>query len=156
LFILKLVSNAIYQCIWNASMELANKAGFFRQAFAARSTGLAPALFLAGLLAGCSHAPRKVTLPPSPPKPVAVTGISPCDAYLDSYLACHRAAGIYPPDALQAHYQAMRSSLLQDANDPRTRPYLANRCMGLAAQLSAALNGRSCNTPAPAASVSPH
>jgi hypothetical protein len=137
-------------------MALANKAGFFRQAFANRSNGLALALLSAGLLAGCSHAPRKVTLPPAPPKPAAITGISPCDAYLDSYLACHRAAGIYPPDALQAHYQAMRSSLLQDANDPRTRPYLANRCMGLQAQLSAALKGRSCNAPAPAGNASLH
>ena len=137
-------------------MELANKAGFFRQAFANRSIGLALALLVAGFLAGCSHAPRKVTLPPAPPKPVAITGIPPCDTYLDSYLACHRAAGIYPPGALEAHYQAMRSSLLQDANDPRTRPYLANRCIGLQAQLSAALNGRSCNAPAPAGNASAH
>ncbi|RDS80306.1 hypothetical protein [Dyella psychrodurans] len=124
-------------------MELANKAALFRQAPTTRLGCLALGL----LLAGCGHATRKVTLPPPPPpKPVAATGISPCDAYLDSYLACHRAAEIYTPDTLQAHYQAIRTGLLQDANDPRTRPYLANRCMGLQAQLSAALKGRSCNT----------
>lgn len=133
-------------------MEMANRLDFFRQAFTARSSGL----LLALLIAGCSHAPAKLTLPPAPPQPVAATGISPCDAYLDSYLACHRAAGIYPPDALQAHYQAMRSSLLQDANDPRTRPYLANRCMGLRDQLNVALHGRSCNAPAPVDKTSPH
>jgi hypothetical protein len=131
-------------------MELANRPNIFRQALATRSSYLALAL----LLAGCSHAARKVTLPSPPPAPT--TGISPCDAYLDSYLACHRAAGLYTPDTLQAHYQAMRSSLLQEANDPRTRPYLANRCMGLKAQLSAALNGRSCNTPTPGSKTTPH
>jgi hypothetical protein len=124
-------------------MELANKAGFFQQAHMARWGCLALGL----LLGGCSHATRKVTLPSTPPpQPVTVTGISSCDAYLGSYMACHRAAGIYTPDTLQAHYQAMRASLLQDANDPHTRPYLANRCMGLQAQLSAALKGRSCSS----------
>lgn len=134
-------------------MELANKAGFSRHAHWTRLSCLTLSL----LLTACSHATRKVTLPPAPPpKPVTVTGISPCDAYLDSYLACHRAAGIYTPDTLQTHYQAIRSGLLQDANDPRTRPYLANRCMGLQAQLSAALKGRSCNTQTVSGNAIPH
>ncbi|HTV84160.1 MAG TPA: hypothetical protein VME63_02075 [Dyella sp.] len=131
-------------------MDLAGRINIFQRAFATRSGCLALGL----LLAGCGHAVRKV--PPPPPQPVAITGISPCDAYLDSYLACHRAAGIFTPDTLQGHYQAMRSSLLQDASDPRTRPYLASRCLGLQAQLSAALNGRACNAPTPVGNPKPH
>jgi hypothetical protein len=126
-------------------MGLGNTAGFFRFADACRLGCLSLGLFLGG----CSHAVRKETPAPTPPsKPVAVIGIAPCDAYLDSYLACHRSAGIYASDALQAHYQTMRASLLQDASDPHVRPYLANRCMGLTQQLNVALKGRSCTAPA--------
>ena len=90
------------------------------------------------LLAACA------TPPPRPTAPVAVTGVASCDAYLSSYLACHRAAAIYPADQLQAHYQAMRDSLLQAAQDPRTRPYLDARCRLLSSQMSQVLQGRSC------------
>jgi hypothetical protein len=126
-------------------MELANEAGFFRRVRQARIAGFCFLAFSL-LLTGCGHATRKVTLPSAQSiQPAPITGISPCDVYLNNYLACHRTAGIYTPDTLQAHYQAMRASLVQDASDPRTRPYLANRCIGLQAQMSAALKGRSCS-----------
>jgi hypothetical protein len=125
-------------------MELGNTAGFFRFADACRLGCLAVGL----LLGGCSHAVRKEIPPPAPPaRQAPLIGIASCDAYLDSYVACHRTAGIYDPSTLQTHYQAMRASLLQDASDPHERPYLANRCIGLTQQLNAALKGRSCTTP---------
>jgi len=95
------------------------------------------------LVAGCGQGVRK-PLPTPPPQKVALTGIPACDSYLDSYLACHRAAGTYAADTLQTHYQAMRDTLSQEANDPAVRPYLANRCIGLAQQLQASLQGRAC------------
>jgi hypothetical protein len=42
----------------------------------------------------------------------------------------------------------MRLSLQQGAGDPRVRPYLANRCLGLTQQLQATLQGRSCTAQA--------
>lgn len=122
-------------------MERGNKAGFFHPAdirgFLALSIGL--------LLGGCSHAARKEAPPSTPPISKAATiGVPACDAYLSRYLACHRAAGIYPTDTLQIHYQAMLLSLQQSAGDPQVRLYLANRCSGLNQQLNAALQGRSC------------
>jgi hypothetical protein len=94
------------------------------------------------LLAGCA-----TTRPVRPAAPAAITGVASCDAYLSSYLACHRAAAIYPADRLQAHYQAMRNSLLQSAQNPQTRPYLDARCRLLASQVDQAMQGRSCGMP---------
>lgn len=82
------------------------------------------------------------------------TDIAACDDYLSSYLACHRAAAIYAPDQLQYRYQAMRTSLLRDSQNPDVRPQLAARCNSLATQLRQALHGKSCaESPAPASST---
>jgi len=84
------------------------------------------------------------------------TGIAACDDYLSSYMACHRAANIYAPDQIEGRYQAMRTSLLRDSQDPDIRPQLAARCNSLASQLRQALHGKSCAVePAAAASASP-
>lgn len=81
------------------------------------------------------------------------TGIAACDDYLSSYLACHRAAAIFPPSQLQARYEAMRINLLHDSMNPKIRPQLAARCNSLATQLRQALHGKSCDVnPAPTAS----
>lgn len=81
------------------------------------------------------------------------TGVSACDDYLASYVACHRAAAIYRPDEIQGRYEAMRTSLLRDSKDPDIRPNLAARCNSLASQLRQALHGKSCQaTPATAGS----
>lgn len=98
------------------------------------------------LLSGCGQGVRKPQ-PIVPPQKITLTGIPACDSYLNSYLACHRAAGTYPADSLQTHYQTMHDTLLQEASDPGVRPYLANRCMGLAQQLQESLQGRSCTAP---------
>ncbi|MEW9625297.1 hypothetical protein [Rhodanobacter geophilus] len=90
------------------------------------------------LLAGCATTrPNRPAAPPA--APAAITGIPACDAYLADYLAGHRAAAIFPADQLQAHYQAMRDSLLQAAHDPHTRPYLDARCRLLSSQLDQGL-----------------
>lgn len=73
------------------------------------------------------------------------TGIPACDDYLASYKGCHRAAGIYAPGQLDGRYQAMRTSLLRDSQDPDIRPQLTNRCNSLASQLRQALHGRACD-----------
>lgn len=81
------------------------------------------------------------------------TGIPACDDYLASYVACHRAAAIYKPDQIQGRYEAMRTSLLRDSQDPEIRPQLTARCNSLASQLRQALHGKSCEgVPASAAS----
>ena len=72
------------------------------------------------------------------------TGIPACDDYLASYVACHRAAAIYKPDQIQGRYEAMRTSLLRDSQDPEIRPQLTARCNSLASQLRQALHGKSC------------
>ena len=72
------------------------------------------------------------------------TGIPACDDYLSSYVACHRAAAIYKPDQIQGRYEAMRTSLLRDSQDPEIRPQLTARCNSLASQLRQALHGKSC------------
>jgi hypothetical protein len=72
------------------------------------------------------------------------TGIPACDDYLSSYLACHRAAKIYAPDQLQYRYEAMRTSLLRDSQNPDIRPQLGARCNSLANQLRQALHGKAC------------
>jgi hypothetical protein len=82
------------------------------------------------------------------------TGIPVCDDYLASYMACHRAAAIFSPDQLPTRYQAMRTSLLLDSENPDIRPQLAARCSSLASQLREALHGKSCaEGPAPASST---
>lgn len=78
------------------------------------------------------------------------TGVPACDDYLASYVACHRAAGIYKPDQIQDRYEAMRTSLLRDSQNPDIRPQLAARCNSLASQLRQALHGKACEG-APAA-----
>lgn len=72
------------------------------------------------------------------------TGVPACDDYLASYVACHRAAAIYKPDQIQGRYEAMRTSLLRDSQDPKIRPNLSARCNSLASQLREALHGKSC------------
>jgi hypothetical protein len=72
------------------------------------------------------------------------TGIAACEDYLASYKSCHLAAHIYAPAQLEGRYQAMRTSLLRDSQDPLIRPQLAARCTALATQLRQALHGRSC------------
>src|SRR5580658_2073633 len=59
------------------------------------------------------------------------TGIPACDDYLASYMACHRAAGIFTPDQLPLRYQEMRTNLLIDSENPDIRPQLAARCNSL-------------------------
>lgn len=82
------------------------------------------------------------------------TGIPACDDYLSSYMACHRAAGIFRPEDLPNRYQAMRTSLLLDSENPDIRPQLAARCNSLASTLREALHGKSCAAnPAPAGST---
>jgi len=82
------------------------------------------------------------------------TGIAACDDYLSSYIACHRAAAIYAPDQIEYRYEAMRTSLLRDSQNPDVRPQLAARCNSLATQLRQALHGKSCSeNPAPASST---
>lgn len=82
------------------------------------------------------------------------TGIPACDDYLSSYMACHRAAGVFTPSQLPERYQAMRVSLLRDSENPDIRPQLAARCNSLAASLREALHGKSCAVnPAPASST---
>ncbi|SEI47242.1 hypothetical protein [Frateuria terrea] len=85
------------------------------------------------------------------------TGIPACDDYLASYVACHRAAQIYRPDQVQGRYEAIRTSLLRDSQDPKIRPNLATRCNSLASQLRQALHGKSCDsTPAAPSSQAGH
>lgn len=82
------------------------------------------------------------------------TGIPACDDYLASYMACHRAAGIYTPSQLPERYQTMRTSLLLDSENPDIRPQLAARCNSLASALHDALHGKSCaESQAPASST---
>lgn len=84
------------------------------------------------------------------------TGIAACDDYLSSYLACHRAAGIYSPSQLPERYEAMRTSLLRDSLDPDIRPQLAARCNSLASTLRDALHGKACEPLPATASTAAH
>ncbi|GAB2558610.1 hypothetical protein [Rhodanobacter koreensis] len=83
------------------------------------------------------------------------TGIPACDDYLSSYMACHRAAGVFTPSQLPERYQAMRTSLLRDSENPDIRPQLAARCNSLAASLREALHGKSCAANPASASSTP-
>ena len=74
------------------------------------------------------------------------TGIAACDDYLSSYLACHRAAKIFAPDQLQDRYEAMRTNLLRDSQNPEIRPQLGERCNSLSRSLRQALHGKPCAT----------
>ncbi|WP_189339690.1 hypothetical protein [Rhodanobacter denitrificans] len=103
--------------------------------------------------AGTTHRKHAVTSssPADEARLPEQTGIPACDDYLSSYLACHRAAAIYAPGQLQSRYEAMRTSLLRDSQNPDIRPQLATRCYSLASQLREALHGKSCaENPAPA------
>jgi len=127
----------------------------------ASETGHAPAATSettpAGTAAGEEHAAHGNRATSNAPEHSAAlpenTGIPACDDYLASYVACHRAAAIYKPDQLQGRYEAMRTSLLRDSQDPATRQTLATRCNSLASQLRQALHGKSCDS-APAAASS--
>ena len=117
------------------------------------------ALLATGLsLAGCASKPQTRPGPAAgtpaaagetPPSSVQ-TGIAACDDYLANYLACHRAAAVFPPDQLEARYQSMRASLLQGAQDPKVRPLLGARCTAMAGQLSQMLHGKPCASVSPA------
>jgi len=100
------------------------------------------------LLAGCASQPGH-RMPPIAPghtasAPSPLTGIPACDAYLASYLACHRAAGTYPTGQLWSRYRSMRDTLLREAHDPVVRPYLGSRCASMSDNLRSSLHGRSC------------
>jgi hypothetical protein len=101
--------------------------------------------------------PRNDTgTPPSeqlPPAPNGMVGVASCDQYLSTYKACHRAAGIFAPDQVEARYELMRNSLLRDARDPLKHVTLDRRCRALSSQLQEALHGKSCNA-APISAVS--
>ncbi|MDR3445704.1 MULTISPECIES: hypothetical protein [unclassified Dyella] len=100
---------------------------------------------------------RTGTVTTSSGKPLpSSTGIPACDDYLASYVSCHAAAGVYPPDQIQGRYEDMRTSLLQDSVDPNARPQLGARCSALAKQLRATLQGKSCAPTSPAGSSSAH
>jgi hypothetical protein len=110
------------------------------------------ALFIGAVsLAGCASnpanhaAPAGNTAAASGAQPAPI-GIPSCDAYLASYVACHRAAAIFPPDQIETHYQDMRASLLHDSLDPSVRPQLGARCTALSQQLKQVLHGQSCAT----------
>lgn len=83
------------------------------------------------------------------------TGIQACDDYLASYMACHRAAGIFPPAQLPERYEAMRSGLLRDSMNPDIRPQLAARCNSLASDLRTSLHGKACDMSPASASTAP-
>ena len=136
------------------------------------------------LLAGCAHQPTTQNTPKTAASPATAaagsrtayphhpaasqghitvqgvelpdhTGIPACDDYLSSYLACHRAAAIFPPDQLEYRYQQMRTNLLIDSQNPDIRPQLAARCNSLAASLRDALHGKSCAVNPASASSAP-
>ncbi|WP_286042555.1 hypothetical protein [Rhodanobacter thiooxydans] len=123
----------------------------------ATSTTTAPPASTTKAASSPTHRERAASTrsrPAAEPELSENTGIAACDDYLSSYLACHRAAAIFPPDQLQSRYEAMRSSLLRDAKNPEIRPQLAARCNSLANQLREALHGKSCAAnPAPASST---
>lgn len=128
--------------------------------------------FCAVLLAGCASPPHRMPAPRAmtnaaprpqaapvtptnetgtapdeelPPAPDGMVGVASCDQYLSTYKACHRAAGIFAPGQIDAHYELMRGALLRDARDPVKRATLDQRCRALSSQLQQALHGKSCN-----------
>jgi hypothetical protein len=120
------------------------------------------AFLAAGLsLAGCASKPptRPNKAPETTPATSAAsqgtikTGIAACDDYLASYVVCHRAAAVFPPDQIEHRFETMRASLLQDSQDPKVRPLLGARCTAMAGQLSQMLHGKSCTSVSPTASA---
>jgi hypothetical protein len=103
--------------------------------------------------AASNHAAASKAKPAAKPLPDS-TGIPACDDYLASYVACHRAAAIYPPDQIEPRYQTMRTSLLTDSLDPAIRPQLGARCTSLALVLRQSLHGKSCATISPSTAAS--
>ena len=81
--------------------------------------------------------------------PPPYLGIPSCDAYLGTYMACHRVAGIFPPGQLGYYYANMCETLWRDAHDPAMRPQLANCCKLLMISLHRALHGKSCHVSLP-------
>ncbi len=110
------------------------------------------ALFIGAVsLAGCASNPASRPAATgntanSAAPPAATTGVPACDAYLASYVACHRVAAIFPQDQIQTHYQDMRATLLHDSQDATVRPQLGARCTALTQQLRQVLHGQSCAT----------
>lgn len=101
-----------------------------------------------------THRSTSHTAAPSDANLPEQTGIPACDDYLSSYLACHRAAGIFSAEQLPLRYEAMRTNLLRDSQNPDVRPQLVERCNSLARSLRQALHGKSCDAePAPAGSA---
>jgi hypothetical protein len=124
---------------------------------APRTTGTTAA-GTSGAASSSTHAPSTgAAKAPAAPAGKALpesTGIPACDDYLSSYVACHQAAAIYAPADIEPRYEAMRTSLLRDSQDPNVRPQLGARCTALAAQLRQALHGKSCASGGPAPSSS--
>jgi hypothetical protein len=119
------------------------------------TTAVAPGHATTGATAGnASTGSRSGVSKPGTAALPSSTGIPACDDYLSSYVACHRAAAIYAPDQIDAHYQNMRTSLLKDSQDPSIRPQLGARCTALAQQLRQALHGKSCTPASPASPAS--
>lgn len=97
------------------------------------------------------HAAKTEPAMQTPAGPADMVGVASCDQYLSTYKACHRAAGVYAPDQIDARYGMMRHTLMRDSKDPAKRASLDERCRALAKQLTDALHGKSCNAaPAPA------
>ncbi|MEO7148851.1 MAG: hypothetical protein ABIY40_02795 [Rhodanobacteraceae bacterium] len=90
----------------------------------------------------------------TPAGPSDMVGVASCDQYLSTYKACHRAAGIYAPDQIDARYDTMRDTLLRDSKDPAKRVTLDGRCRSLAKGLTDALHGKSCDAAPASASTS--
>lgn len=98
--------------------------------------------------------PKNAGPSPAQAGPNEMVGVASCDQYLSTYKACHRAAGIFAPDQIDARYDMMRGTLLRDAKDPAKRAALDQRCRALSKQLNDALHGKSCNAvPVPASTA---
>ena len=120
-----------------------------------RATTTAPPAIAASAPMIPRHAAPPASAAPSATQapPGEMVGVVSCDQYLSTYKACHRAAGIYPPDQIDSRYEAMRNGLLRDAADPAKRPILDQRCRALSKLLTDALHGKSCDA-APATASS--
>jgi len=99
------------------------------------------------------NAPEPATSAGRAPAPNGMVGVASCDQYLSTYKICHRAAGIFAPDRVEAQYEMMRDGLLRDARDPVKRATLDQRCHALYRDEQQALHGKSCDS-VPASSAS--